>query len=61
LGSGQNIEWGLLSVFTALTVFGIILGLKWAKTIDGGSLKKGFGWFVLIVGAFILAKELLAY
>ncbi|MGB1074992.1 MAG: sulfite exporter TauE/SafE family protein [Flavobacteriales bacterium] len=61
LGSGQDIEWGLLSVFTALTVFGIILGLKWSKTLDGESLKKGFGWFVLIMGAVILLKELLAH
>jgi hypothetical protein len=27
------------------------------KFIDGNKLKKGFGWFVLIMGVYIVLKE----
>jgi hypothetical protein len=33
--------------------------MQLAKKVDGASLKKGFGWFVLIMGSLILLKELL--
>jgi uncharacterized membrane protein YfcA len=36
---------------------GIFAGMQLAKKVDGGSLKKGFGWFVLIAGTLILLKE----
>lgn len=57
LGSGQDIDWQLLLVFTGLTVVGIFAGMQLAKKVDGAALKKGFGWFVLIAGTFILLKE----
>ena len=59
LGSGQAIDWTLLLTFTGLTVAGIFGGMQLAKKVDGAALKKGFGWFVLIMGSLILLKELL--
>jgi uncharacterized membrane protein YfcA len=59
LGSGQDIDWTLLLIFTGLTIVGIFGGMQLAKKVDGASLKKGFGWFVLIMGSLILLKELL--
>jgi uncharacterized membrane protein YfcA len=29
-----------------------------SKKIDGNKLKKGFGWFVLIMGIYIIVNEL---
>lgn len=58
LGSGQAIDWTLLLTFTGLTIVGIFGGMQLAKKVDGASLKKGFGWFVLIMGSLILLKEL---
>jgi uncharacterized membrane protein YfcA len=62
LGDVQNlpIDWTTLLSFTALSVIGIFVGIWLNKFIKGSSLKKSFGWFVLIMGIYILYKELLA-
>lgn len=57
LGSGRDIDWQLLLLFTGLTIVGIFAGMALAKKVDGAALKKGFGWFVLVAGTFILLKE----
>ena len=51
-------DWKLLLSVTALAVIGIIIGTQLAKRINNTSLKKGFGWFVLAMGIYIIAKEL---
>lgn len=60
LGDVQNIEidWLFLLVFTGLSIVGIFIGLYLNKFIDGKRLKKGFGWFVLIMGIYIVLKEI---
>lgn len=61
LGDVQNMEiaWGFLLSFTAFSVVGIFVGIYLNKFIDGSKLKKGFGWFVLVMGVYIVLKELL--
>ncbi|MFD1079882.1 sulfite exporter TauE/SafE family protein, partial [Longispora fulva] len=54
----QPIDWPFLLFFTFLAVLGIFLGVYLNKFIDGKKLKKGFGWFVLVMGIYILWKEL---
>lgn len=56
LGSLQP-DWQLLLIVTAIAVVGILLGNRLARRIDGEKLKKGFGWFVLVMGIYILLKE----
>lgn len=60
LGDVQNlqIDWGFLSVFTGLSIVGIFIGVWLNKFIDGSRLKKIFGYFVLVMGVYILFKEL---
>jgi len=53
----QVIDWVLLGFVTALAVVGIMVGNQLSKKIDGNKLKKGFGWFVLVMGLYILIKE----
>jgi len=53
----QAIDWVLLGFVTTMAVMGIMLGNQLSKKIDGNKLKKGFGWFVLVMGLFILIKE----
>ena len=53
-----TINWTFLLFITALAVGGIIVGNKLSTYIDGQKLKKGFGWFVLLMGVSILLKEL---
>lgn len=53
-----DIEWKFLVSFTAVAVIGIFIGIWLNNFIDGKKLKKGFGWFILIIGVYILVKEL---
>jgi len=53
-----SIEWVFLLIFTGISISGIILGVYLNKIIDGGKLKKGFGWFVLFMGIYIFWKEI---
>lgn len=61
LGDIQNmaIDWGFLTLFTAFSIVGIFVGIYLTRFIDGSKLKKGFGWFVLVMGVYIVIKELL--
>lgn len=54
----QEIEWMFLSVFTGLSIIGMFLGIYLNRYIDGKKLKKGFGWFVLFMGVYIIWAEL---
>lgn len=56
--SGQPIDWPFLLLFTLFAVVGIFAGSVLSNKVDGGQLKKGFGWFVLIMAIYILGGEL---
>jgi uncharacterized protein len=56
LGQHQ-LNWLLLGSVTALAIAGIFIGNRLSKNIDGNALKRVFGWFVLVMGLYILAKE----
>jgi len=58
LQGSEVIDWKLLMIFTAFAVTGIFIGILLSKKIPGQKLKKGFGWFVLIMGGYIIIKEL---
>jgi uncharacterized membrane protein YfcA len=50
-------NWSLLLSFTALAIAGIFIGSRIADKIPASSLKKGFGWFILIMGIYIITRE----
>jgi uncharacterized membrane protein YfcA len=52
-------NWTVLIVFTLLAIAGIFIGSRLADKIAGSSLKKGFGWFILSMGVYIIIKEVL--
>ncbi|MBT5976799.1 MAG: sulfite exporter TauE/SafE family protein, partial [Flavobacteriales bacterium] len=58
--SNYDVDWSLLIIFSVLAIGGIFIGSFLSTKVDGPKLKKGFGWFVLIMGASILLKEILA-
>jgi uncharacterized protein len=51
------IDWGLIGIVTSLAVLGIFIGTALSKRIDGAKLKPAFGWFVLVMGVYIIVKE----
>jgi uncharacterized membrane protein YfcA len=56
--SQYEIDWTLLGIVTALAIVGIFIGNRLSRSLDGDKLKKAFGWFVLVMGIYILIKEL---
>jgi uncharacterized membrane protein YfcA len=56
--SHYDMNWTLLGVVTILAIVGIFIGNRLSRNVDGEKLKKAFGWFVLVMGIYILIKEL---
>lgn len=52
------IDWSFLLVFSAFSVAGIFIGIYLNRFVNEQQLKKGFGWFVLVMALFILAEEI---
>lgn len=51
------IDWIFLSKVIAFAIVGIFIGMALSKRINGEKLKPAFGWFVLIMGIYIIIKE----
>lgn len=54
----KGIDWLLLLTVTLLAVAGIILGSYLNRIVPAGKLKNAFGWFVLVMGIYILWMEI---
>lgn len=54
----QPIDWAFLWIFSGLSLIGIFIGSWLSTKIDGKYLKKGFGWFVIVMAVYILGKEM---
>jgi len=53
----HSMDWSFLLTITGLAVVGILIGNFFSRRITAFYLRKTFGWFTLIVGAWILLKE----
>ncbi|WP_341837843.1 sulfite exporter TauE/SafE family protein [Chitinophaga pollutisoli] len=53
-----NIDWRFLLTITGLAIAGILVGSYLNQLIPAGKLKKTFGWFVLVMGIYILIREM---
>lgn len=58
LGSGMNINYTFMLSFSAFAIVGILLGSYLSRFVSNEKLKPAFGWFVLVMGVYIFAKEL---
>ena len=60
MGDVQNLEidWLFLLTFSAISVAGIFLGMYLTKYTNESQLKKIFAYFVLVMAAIILLKEM---
>jgi uncharacterized protein len=59
LGTGLEVDYKFMLLFSAFAMIGIVLGSMLSKYIPNERLKPIFGWFVLVMGLYILGKELL--
>ncbi len=53
-----EIDWSLILTITGIAVIGLFVGIYLSRFISEQKLKKGFGYFVLILGSFILFDQL---
>ena len=60
LRGDEVIDWDFLLLFTAIAIGGIIAGSALSKHVPNEKLKPAFGWFVLVMGVYIIGRELSA-
>jgi len=53
-----HFNWNILLIFTALAIGGVIIGSMLSQKINANSLKRIFGWFVLLMALYIIINEL---
>lgn len=58
LRGDEVINWPFLLMFSAVAVVGIFLGAALSKRVSNEKLKPAFGWFVLAMGVYVIAREL---
>jgi hypothetical protein len=56
--SGVQIDWGLALAITAAAVAGSVLGARFAGRIPQDTLRRAFGWFVVVMDLFVLGQQL---
>ncbi|MBC7694565.1 MAG: sulfite exporter TauE/SafE family protein [Burkholderiales bacterium] len=54
----QNLDWKFLLMISSVCGIGILLGSVLSNKVPSKKLKPAFGWFTLVVGIFVLVKEL---
>ncbi|TLV01365.1 sulfite exporter TauE/SafE family protein [Dyadobacter luticola] len=52
-----QIDWGFLLTVTSIAIAGLFLGGLIGNYLNVDRLKRGFGWFVLVMGAYIIIHE----
>lgn len=55
-----EIDWIFLLKITGIAVVGIVFGGMIGRHVNADLLKKGFGWFILVMGIYIVIHEIVA-
>ncbi len=55
----QALDWQVLFIVTAIGAVGIFVGQAMTASINEKALKKGFGYFVLLVGSLVLIDQIM--
>ena len=56
--SSVQLDWGLAAMVTLAAIAGSLVGGRLAGRVQPEHLRRGFGWFVLVMAAFILVQEI---
>ncbi len=56
--ANEQIDWKLAAMVTAAAVVGTVIGGRLTSYVQPETLRKAFGWFVLVMAAVVLAEEL---
>jgi len=58
LNPETQINWGVTLIVTAGAIVGALVGSRMVGKIHPDKLRKGFGWFVLVMAVFILSQQI---
>ena len=58
LNPETEINWGVTLIITAGAIIGALIGSRMVGKIHPDKLRKGFGWFVLVMAVFILSQQI---
>ncbi len=53
-----EMDWPFLLSISSLAIVGILIGNRISRQVDGSKLRVAFGWLTLLMGAYILIREL---
>jgi uncharacterized membrane protein YfcA len=53
-----TMDWNLLLMMAGLAIVGLFIGVRLSSKVPEKALKKGFGYFVLVMGAIVLFDQL---
>lgn len=56
-----SVDWTLATAVTVAAVLGSLAGGRLAGRIPEEALRKAFGWFVVVMGTFVLVQQLPGY
>ncbi|MBQ1034406.1 sulfite exporter TauE/SafE family protein [Micromonospora sp. C97] len=56
--AGVDINWSLAAAVTVAAVAGSLAGGRLTERIPADILRKAFGWFVVVMGVFVLGQQL---
>ncbi|HLT79925.1 MAG TPA: sulfite exporter TauE/SafE family protein [Cyclobacteriaceae bacterium] len=59
LSSGLELDFTFMLLFAGFAALGIVGGTLLSRTVPNEKLKPAFGWFVLVMGVFIISEEML--
>ena len=51
------IDWLFIAIISSIAIAGTFIGAYFNQKINADKLKKGFGWFVLVMGIYIIIRE----
>ncbi len=58
LNPETEINWSITLIVTAGAVIGALIGSRMVGKIHPDKLRKGFGWFVLVMAVFVLSQQI---
>ncbi len=58
LSKSSDIDYSFLALFGILSITGIFIGLRISLKLQPSSIKKTFGWFIIVMGVAIFIKEI---
>lgn len=56
---GANFDWTLLLKIAAIGICGIVIGQFYSSRVNEKVLKRGFGYFILVIGSLVILDQII--